>query len=115
MAITYLGNEKPIVGEKIYVIKHNQNPKFLSYMFSTKYVRKQIENIAKPTTVFNFYTYQLKKIKIPLPSLEEQEKIVQTLDKFNNNLRDLDNKTQELIHHREKQYSFHCNQIMSNQ
>lgn len=114
MAVAYLGNEKPMIGDEIRLIKHQQNPKFLSYMFSTKYIRKQIESISKPTTVFNLYSTQLKKIKIPIPSLEEQERIVQTLDKFNNNLKRLDNKTQELIQHREKQYSFHCNQILLN-
>lgn len=112
-AAVYLGNETPIVGNNIYVIKHNQNPKFLSYMFTTKYVRNQIQKLSVPSTVFRLYAKNMKRIKIPLPPLEEQEKMVKRLDAIKGNCQELEFNVKELMESRSKQYHFYSEKILS--
>nr|WP_216083146.1 restriction endonuclease subunit S [Candidatus Mycoplasma haemohominis] len=47
---------------------------------STAYAEQQKQTMATKSTIVNISTNKFKKIKIPIPSLEIQEKIVQKLE-----------------------------------
>ncbi|WP_187150702.1 restriction endonuclease subunit S [Candidatus Mycoplasma haematobovis] len=80
--VTYLGKEKLIIDTHIVVIKHKQNPKYLAYALSTFDAQKQKIKLSNINQIVGINKEKLKKIKIPIPSLEKQQEISNLLDKF---------------------------------
>jgi type I restriction enzyme, S subunit len=63
--------------------KQHVNGKYLHYAFESQFVRNQIEFLAKSTSgVNNINSSELQSLIIPIPSLEEQNEIVNQLDNF---------------------------------
>lgn len=61
--------------------KQHINGKYLHYAFESQFVRNQIELLAKSTSgVNNINSSELQSLIIPIPSLEEQNEIVNQLD-----------------------------------
>lgn len=61
--------------------KQHVNGKYLHYAFESQFVRNQIEFLAKSTSgVNNINSSELQSLIIPIPSLEEQNEIVNQLD-----------------------------------
>ena len=58
------------------------NPNFLKHLFRSNNIRKQIIKTSNGTTRFNISKELMKKIIIPIPNIETQNKIVEILDKF---------------------------------
>ena len=78
--IAYLGHEKCLCGGDIVCMKHQQNPKFLSYALSTPDAIRQ-KGIGKTKLkVVHTSIPSLSEIQIPLPPLSEQQSIVDYLD-----------------------------------
>lgn len=78
--IAYLGNEKCLCGGDIICMKHKQNPKYLAYALSTPDAVKQ-KGIGKTKLkVVHTNAPSIKAIRIPVPTFEEQQSIVATLD-----------------------------------
>ncbi|GCE64091.1 putative restriction-modification system protein, partial [Candidatus Mycoplasma haematohominis] len=65
----YLSKEKCIAGWGLFVLKHNQNPKYLAYALSTAYAEQQKQTMATKSTIAYISTDKFIKIKIPIPSL----------------------------------------------
>ena len=82
-SIAYLGKEKCLAGGDIVVMKHNQNPKFLSYALTTPNAIKQKGYGKTKLKVVHTNIPSLKTIKIPIPSLSEQIEIAEFLDSLN--------------------------------
>ena len=100
------------IKEGVYAIKPKKEQicsKFLMYLFESEKIRKDIEGRKAGGTVKSVSMAEMKKIKIPIPPLEIQEKIVQTLDKFTDYITEL---TSELTS-RKKQYSFYRDKLLS--
>nr|WP_246307755.1 restriction endonuclease subunit S [Candidatus Mycoplasma haemohominis] len=86
----YLGKEKAIAGGNMFLLTHNQNPKYLSYALSTHNAKLQKQKYAKEGAIVSISTNGLKKIKIPLPPLKIQEQISEILDSFRELVRELE-------------------------
>ncbi len=84
--IAYMGNEKCLLGGDIICMKHNQNPKFLSYALSTTDAIKQKGFGKTKLKVVHTNAPSLKAIRIPLPPLPEQQSIVEQLDSISTNI-----------------------------
>lgn len=100
------------IKEGVYSIKPKKEiicSKFLMYIFESERVRKDIEGRKAGGTVKSVSMTEMKKIKIPIPPLEIQEKIVQILDKFTDYVTEL---TSELTS-RKKQYSYYRDKLLS--
>ena len=100
------------IKEGVYSIKPKKEiicSKFLMYIFESERVRKDIEGRKAGGTVKSISMTEMKKIKIPIPPLEIQEKIVQILDKMTEYVTEL---TSELTS-RKKQYSFYRDKLLS--
>ena len=78
--IAYMGKEKCMLGGDIICMKHNENPKFLSYALSTPDAIRQKGLGKTKLKVVHTNAPSLQSIKIPLPSPAEQERIVERLD-----------------------------------
>lgn len=60
-------------------------------------------------TIKRLYNYNLKNTKIPIPSLSEQQRIVDILDKFEASIQNLESQLSQ----REKQYEYYRNKLLT--
>lgn len=54
--------------------------KYLTHLISSDFIQNQIKNQSKQGTVTNLHLEEIRKFLIPLPPLEEQNRIVEILD-----------------------------------
>lgn len=78
----YVGYEKCLAGGDIVVLKHKQNPKYLSYVLSTTSAQAQKSKGKVKSKVVHSSVPAIKDIAIPVPPLEVQAEIVKILDNF---------------------------------
>lgn len=101
----YVGDEECLAGGDIVVLKHNENPKYLSYALATEDARKQKSAGKVKSKVVHSSVPAIKAIKIPVPPLPVQREIVRILDNFTE-------LTAELTA-RKKQYEYYTQQLMN--
>lgn len=78
----YVGYEKCLAGGDIVVVKHKENPKYLSYALSTTDAQKQKSAGKVKSKVVHASIPAIEALKIPVPPLEVQGEIVKILDNF---------------------------------
>lgn len=82
---------------------------YLMYVINSFYFEeKKMKNVTG-TTIRHLDVTGISKIKIPIPSLETQEKIAKTLDKFTNYVTELQSELQS----RNKQYEYYRDKLLS--
>ena len=110
--VAWLGDDIAISGHTA-IIKHQQNPKYLSYYFHTKMFFKQKIKFAHGTKIIEITPKDLEKIIIPLPSLEKQNQIVELLDKFDLYCNDIMQGLPAEIEKRKQQYEYYRNKLLT--
>ena len=88
-------------------------PKFCAYYFSTDEVRKNIIRYASYTTRATTTGPKLSKIMIPIISIEEQQRIVDILDRFNDLCNSISFGIPAEIEARQKQYEYYRDKLLS--
>lgn len=81
-AVAWLGSDDVAVSNDACIYRHNLNPKFVSYFFQSEQFQSQKRQYITGTKVRRVNADNLAKILIPIPSPEEQIRIVAILDKF---------------------------------
>ncbi len=109
----YVGNEKCLAGGDIVVLKHNQNPKYLSYALATADAVKQKGFGKSKNKVVHSSVPDIAKIKLPVPPLSEQTRIVQILDKFESLTNSLTSGIPAEIKLRKKQYEYYRDLLLT--
>ena len=112
-SVAYLGKERILVGGDIVVMKHSQNPKYLSYALSTSDAVRQKGKGKVKSKVVHTNVPSLKEIEIPIPSLEEQERIASTLDRFDALVNDLSQGLPAEIEARKRQYEYYRDKLLT--
>ena len=107
-SIAYVGCEKCLAGGDIVVLKHRQNPKYLSYVLSTEKARKQKSQGKVKSKVVHSSVPAIASIEIPVPPLPVQAEIVRILDTFTALTAEL---TAELTARR-KQYEYYRDRLL---
>ena len=107
--VAYLGEDDIAVSNHALIIKHKQNPKFLSYSTLTRSFFVQKRKYVVGVKVSGIKPDDLAKIKIFLPSIEEQNRIVSILDTFEASIQNLESQLKE----REKQYEYYRNKLLT--
>ena len=72
------------------------NPRFLTYCLQSNYARKQYEEFVLGTAIPTFTQVALGAMAIPMPPIEEQERIVAEVEKLLSFVDSLDENTNEL-------------------
>ena len=108
-SIVWEGDEEIGISGDSYVLRTNQNSRYINYYFRTFQFQKQKERKVTGTKVIRINSKDMEKFLIPIPPLEIQEKIVQILDKFTDYVTEL---TSELAS-RKKQYSYYRDKLLS--
>ncbi|USF31322.1 hypothetical protein C820_002768 [Clostridium sp. MD294] len=111
--VAWLGINDVAVGGHTAIIKHNQNAKYLSYYFHTSMFFKQKKKLAHGTKVIEVTPNALNDIIVPLPSLEEQQRIVTILDRFDKLCNDISEGLPAEIEARQKQYEYYRDKLLS--
>ena len=78
----YVGHERCIAGGDIVVLKHEQNPKYLSYALSTTEAKRQKSKGKTKNKVVHSSVPSIKSIRIPIPPLDIKEELVKLLDEM---------------------------------
>ena len=107
-SVAYLGEEDIAVSNHALILKHKQNPKFLTYSTLTNSFLNQKRKYVVGAKVSGIKPEKLAQIKIYLPSLPEQQRIVEQLDTFTSSIENL----KEQIAQRRKQYEFYRDQLL---
>ena len=109
----WLGNEDVAISGHTAIINHNQNAKFMSYYFHSSDFFAQKKKLAHGTKVIEVTPDKLNDIIIMLPPIEEQERIVMLLDRFDIFCNDLSAGILAEIEARKKQYEYYRNKLLS--
>ena len=109
----YIGKEKCLVGGDVLVMKHKQDPVYLSYVLSTENAQKQKSKGKIKSKVVHTNATDIGEIEIPLPPLEVQKRIVEVLDNFEKICNDLNIGLPAEIEARQKQYEFYRNFLLT--
>lgn len=107
--VAYLGKDDIAVSNHSFIIKHKQNPKFLSFSTQTRDFLNQKRQYVVGVKVSCIKQTHLAQIKIYLPSLQEQSRIVSILDTFEAAIANLEAQLKE----REKQYEYYRNKLLT--
>lgn len=109
----WLGDENIAVSGHTAIISHNQNAKFLSYFFHSSNFSEQKRKFAHGTKVIEITPSKLNEIIIPLPPIEEQERIVSILDRFDTLCNDISKGIPAEIEARQKQYEYYRDKLLT--
>lgn len=80
--VAWLGKEDIVTGGHACVFSHHENPKYIAYLLQTENFFQQKKKYARGVKVIDIKVADLQKITLPIPSLEEQHRIVSILDRF---------------------------------
>lgn len=112
-ACTWLGKEDVAVSGDSYIYKHNQNPKYIAYLFQTKLFYEYKRKAAIGTKVVRVTGKSMENFIFPIPSLIRQQRIVAILDKFEALVNDLTEGLPAEIAAVQEQYEYYRNKLLS--
>ncbi len=112
-SVAYLGEDKCMVGGDIIILKHNQEPRFVSYALSTLNAQKQKSAGKVKSKVVHLHTADVEKIEILLPNLAEQKRLADILDNFHALCTDISDGIPAEIEARKKQYEYYRDKLLS--
>ena len=112
-AVAWLGDESICISGDSYIFHHNQNPKYISYLFQTNMFFEQKKKYVTGVKVMRINDTAMSKFKFGFPPIEEQERIVSILDEFNKLTNEISDSLQAEIIARKKQYEYYRNKLLT--
>lgn len=112
-SIAYLGNDKCICGGDIVVMKHKQEPRYISYALSTYDAIVQKGKGKVKSKVVHSSVPAIQKIRIPVPPMDEQVRIADKLDAFLTLIYDDNKGLLAEIDARHKQYEYYRDKLLT--
>ena len=109
----YVGYEKCLAGGDIVVVKHHQDPKYLSYALATTDARKQKSAGKVKSKVVHSSVPAIQAIKVPIPPIEIQREIVRILDNFTELSAELSTELSAELSARKLQYEYYRDSLLS--
>ncbi|MFQ9761642.1 MULTISPECIES: restriction endonuclease subunit S [Alistipes] len=88
-------------------------PDFMKFLFRSENTRKQIVKTASGVTRFNVSKKRFGKVVIPIPPMEEQQRIVAILDKFEALVNDISEGLPAEIAVRRRQYEYYRDKLLT--
>jgi len=113
MGTAWLGDEGVVVHDACFSYKTALNPKFVAYFTRTKQFHDQIKKHISSGKISAINAKGLGKAIIPIPSNEEQERIVSILDKFDILTNSISEGLPKEIKLRKKQYEYYRDMLLT--
>jgi len=113
-AVVWCGDEDIVTGGHATIFKpHEINGKYFAYYTQTQMFFNEKRKYAKGTKVIDVSAKDMIKIKIPLPLISEQERIVKILDKLASLNKDILINLSTEIKARRLQYEYYRNKLLT--
>lgn len=108
-ATVWLGEGEVAYSGDSFKFSHNQNPKYIAYLFKTEAFSKQKRLCATGAKVVRVSGAAMGKFKFSFPSLETQQEIVDKLDTFEALISNI----KQEIELRKKQYEYYREKLLT--
>ena len=113
-AVVWCGEDEIVTGGHATIFKSQKViGKYFAYYTQTKMFFDQKKKYAKGTKVIDVSATDMKKIKIPVPPLAEQERIVSILDKFDALVNDISIGLPAELSARRQQYEYYRGKLLT--
>lgn len=113
MGTAWLGNEGVVIHDACFSFRSPLNPKYVAYFTRTKQFHDQIKKHISSGKISAINARGLEKVFIPVPSPEEQERIVTILDKFDILTTSISEGLPKEIELRKKQYEYYRDLLLT--
>ncbi|WP_341842324.1 restriction endonuclease subunit S [Chitinophaga caseinilytica] len=113
MGTAWLGNESVVIHDACFSYRSLLNPKYVAYFTRTKQFHDQIKKYISSGKISAINARGLEKVLIPIPSPEEQERIVNILDKFDILTTSIIEGLPKEIELRKKQYEYYRDLLLT--
>ena len=111
--VAWLGESDIVIHDACFTFSHSLNPKYVSYYLQTNLFRSQIKRYISSGKISSINAPGLRKAKIPVPPMAEQERIVGILDKFDALVNDISVGLPAEIAARRKQYEYYREKLLT--
>lgn len=108
-AVAWLGDSEVVYSTDSYCYSHDQDPKFMAYLFQTEMFAKQKRMAATGAKVVRVSGEAMATFSFALPPLSKQREIARTLDIFEEYIQRLE----KLISLRQKQYEYYREKLLT--
>jgi type I restriction enzyme S subunit len=115
-SVSLYNNEKIVLGKSVAyfnIISPKILSKYLYYFLQAGYSKDYFEANKTGSTIKNLGLKALRTYKIPIPPIEEQERIVSILDKFDTLTTSITEGLPKEIELRKKQYEYYRDMLLS--
>jgi type I restriction enzyme S subunit len=113
MGTAWLGNEGVVIHDACFSYRSPLNPKYVAYFTRTKQFHDEIKKHISSGKISAINARGLEKVLIPVPSPEEQERIVTILDKFDILTTSISEGLPKEIELRKKQYEYYRDLLLT--
>ena len=111
-AVAWLGDDEIAVSSDAMIYDHNENPKYISYIFQTHDFFRQKKKYISGTKVRRVSSQNLAKINVALPPRHEQDRIVSILDNFDSLVNSISDGLPAELSARRKQYEYYRTKLL---
>jgi type I restriction enzyme S subunit len=112
-AVAWLGDEDVAVHDDCFIFRHSLNPKFVSYYLQTEAFRAEKAKHVTRAKMKRVSGESLARLRIPVPPLDEQERIVSILDEFAALVNDLSIDLPAELNARRHQYEHYRERLLT--
>lgn len=112
-AVAWVGEGKVAIHDHCYAFRHSMNPKFIAYCMQTAWFIAQKAKYVARTKVNTLLMDGFAKIRIPVPPMDEQARIVGILDKFDTLVNELSDELPAEIAARRQQYHHYRDHLLT--
>ena len=112
-AVVWLGEDDICISGDAFIYKHQQNPKYIGYLFQTERFLEFKKKYAQGAKVTRLRSGSLPTYLIPVPPLAEQERIVKILDQFDDLVNNISFGLPAEIKARRQQYEFYRAKLLT--
>lgn len=112
-AVAWLGKEEIAVSGDAYIYRHSLHPKYAAYFFQTRNFQEQKKRHISGTKVRRVSGESMGKFMIPVPPMDEQERIVSILDKFDALVNGISEGLPAEIAARRQQYEYYRDRLLT--
>ena len=113
LGTAWLGDEGVVIHDACFFYKSPLNPKYVAYFTRTRQFQKQIKKHISSGKISAINAKGLSKTIIPIPSQEEQARIVAILDKFDTLTNSISEGLPREIELRKKQYEYYRDLLLN--
>lgn len=112
-AVAWLSDEDVAIHDDCFAFHHALNPKFVAYYFQTARFHSQKTKYVARAKMKRISAESLGKILMPVPEREEQDRVVEILDKFNALVSNSSGGLGAEISARRRQYEYYRDKLLS--